>query len=244
MVLLLACWPHSSLGECYGDHNYTRVTCDTFNDLEDFQKRENVQSLTIHGQISPKPCLFPMLPGFGKLTSLKYDYGYTGMVSSSCFAANPHLMFLRLNHNRILTVSFETFNRGPIKKLSLNNNEIRQAPLNGVVMAKLEELDLSKNHLQSFEIDAINAPSLKKLFLRGNKIKTIKLNCPRATEVHLQHNLIESFEPSDLILPKVERLFFSRNRLIVMSPDMLEQAPKLTWLTLESNALFNVGFPR
>lgn len=245
ILLLLSLWISSGHCDCGANQNYSEVTCDNLNDLEDFTKnRDKVLSLTITNQYWPKPCLFAMLPGFTKLTHLHYNNGYAGMLSSGCLSDNPELRYVSMNNNRILTISFSGFNGGPIEKLYFNNNDITEAPLKGVRMPQLVELDLSKNNLESFEISASTGPKLRRLLLRRNKIRTIKVDCPMLTELQLAHNSIESFESSDFVLPRLEKLNLSRNRLIVVSSDMFKNAPMLRYLSLDHNALFNVGLPR
>ena len=87
----------------------------------------------------------------------------------------PHLSYINLGYNRILTLpeSFGLFFH--LRTVILNNNRLKTLPESFLHLVKLEKLDLCHNVMRELPEELGKMESLKQLNVSHNKLKTLPL---------------------------------------------------------------------
>lgn len=116
-----------------------------------------------------------------------------------------------------------------ITTLSLYNNDLRVANLQGFVL--LRHLNLARNKLHALTLGDL--PSLSKLYFFDNQIISMELaNLPQLEEFKGNNNLLNTFNYKNL--PNIKKVYLFNNQLQTID---IHQVPKLQYMDVRENPM-------
>lgn len=229
LALMVACLivPCSSL------INYdVKVICDEFEEIKSIELKDAVISLIVNNSQIRMKCETPIFSEFPKLTTLSVRKSNFVSINKHCFDGLDQLRRLFLSQSTIKEVDFGSLNNSKVQFIFLDRSNITKVELKGSQMPELEQLDMSSNLLSNFTLTSEIMPKIKRIDLSQNKVTKFLIESESIDALILKNNLIERFEADDLKTPQLLVLELSFNRLLTLTPEMLNNAPKIEHLYL------------
>lgn len=162
---------------------------------------------------------------YSELTYLDLSFNHLLVIPVRTFQYQRKLKELHLNHNKIGSITNETFTGlGQLTSLNLGDNFLDELSASVfVTLPKLEELNLSKNRISRIDPNAFNGlTNLRVLYLNDNTLSTV---------------------PSDALakLTVLAELYFSINVFTAIENGAFERLRGLSALDLKGAALVNIS---
>ena len=123
--------------------------------------------------------------------------------------------------------------------LGLTSNQLRVLPLEIATLKNLEQLDLSSNNLVSFPSGIMNLNKLGEIYLGSNQLSVLPsdiVNLKNLELLDLSSNQLSVLPPELSKLKKLKVLYLGSNQLSILPPELLK-LQKLRVLVLSSNLL-------
>ncbi|XP_055333115.1 leucine-rich repeats and immunoglobulin-like domains protein 3 [Paramacrobiotus metropolitanus] len=156
---------------------------------------------------------------------------------------------LKLNHNRITTITKEMFKSlSAIQSLELNDNDI--SDIDGLAfhgLTSLTTLNLENNDIKSLNDGAFwGLSSLKTLYLQNNKISSIRKGWLYGLDalqiLNISRNAISRIDDSAWEFSRdITQLDLSSNALAIINKTTFTPAGNLMFLNLSANAIVHIS---
>lgn len=181
---------------------------------------------------------------FPALRSLSFNNSEIEVLQPFAFFNVPQLDVLKLTHNPIKTIPDKVFSGLNLKRLYLDNNDLRDiSPGAFGNMRKLWEFHASNNDIHHYNVNwFVNSKELRLIDLRNNKLQNIPTNAflhnAKLKKIHLDSNDISIIQDEAFNgLTAIEHLTLSGNKLKFLYPRMFPVNFSIRTLLLDWNEL-------
>uniref|UniRef100_A0AC34R118 Uncharacterized protein n=1 Tax=Panagrolaimus sp. JU765 TaxID=591449 RepID=A0AC34R118_9BILA len=186
----------------------------------------------------------PLLGELPKLVSLNLNKNQLTDIAENSFDGIPGLRNLRIQNNKICTLSRNALNetKQTLELLDLSGNCFSAVPAQNLRNSlKLKHLDLSDNQINELaKFSFMNLPELKELRLHSNMLGSLSplafMNVPQLNRLSLRNNLITKIEQGALqTFKEIEVVDLGYNNILKI-PSFKDMA-KLKQVNLTSNRI-------
>lgn len=192
---------------------------------------------------------FPKLGKMPKLASLDLTGNELTEIPEGTFDQTPKLKILRLERNKICTLTRNALNETKqfLELLDLSDNCFKDIPAQNLRSAKkLTYLDMSNNQLTDLTAQQfMTLPSLKEVRLNNNKIRHFSplsfMNVPNLQHLYLRYNELYELEPNRFQgFQKLELLDLTGNKITKIKSSAFKEVMSLKQLFLDENRIESV----